>query len=70
MTKIFVLGGNFKPGSAFLGGEVGLGGGEGTFLQHSEGGEYLDTNHCHGERDIFALEDESLDVYTSLSATY
>lgn len=41
-----------------------------TFLQHSEGGGYLDTDHCRRERDIFALEDESLDVYTSLSATY
>ena len=54
------------------GGEGGGGGvgGKDTFLQHSEGGGYLDTDHCRREGDIFALEDESLDVYTSLSATY
>lgn len=52
MTKIFSLEGYFRSEPVFLGMEKGI------FLQHSEGRGYLDTDHCHGERDIFALEDE------------
>lgn len=61
MTKIFVLGGNFKSGWAFLGRR------KGHNLQHSEGWGYLDQIIATGTGYICY---ETLGVYTSLSATY
>lgn len=52
MTKIFASSGYISGLNRCFWGM-----GKGIFLQHSEGRGYLDTDHCHGERDILALED-------------